>query len=65
MTDDEKGTQEPRIYLRGVSLPLSLAEQLIVDARLHDDGMAEALERALALRDRRNPSSALAAVRAP
>jgi len=38
---------ERRVYLRGIALPLSVAEALIADARRAGDGIADALERAL------------------
>ncbi|HLX34542.1 MAG TPA: hypothetical protein VKR30_04795 [Candidatus Limnocylindrales bacterium] len=47
MTKVTPATCERRVYLRGVALPLSVAEALIADARLSGDGIAEALERAL------------------
>jgi hypothetical protein len=57
MANEPTERDERRIYLRGVGLPLSLAEALIKDARTHGDGVSDALERALrAPADRRAKS---------
>jgi len=39
--------RERRIFLRGIGLPLSIAEAVIRDARQQGDEVADALERAL------------------
>ena len=49
---------ERRVYLRGVALPLPIAEALIADAILHGGGVGDALVRAL--RDGRFTSPARA-----
>ena len=40
-------TPERKVFLRGVSLPLPLAEMLIADARRAGDGLGDAIERAI------------------
>ena len=43
-------TPERKVFLRGVSLPLTLAEALIADARRAGDGLGDAIERAIGQR---------------
>ena len=47
MAQMTRAVPERRVYLRGIALPLSVAEALIADARQSGDGVADALERAL------------------